>query len=262
MRKFDKGILSGAGVAALGILVGLVLEGGKLSQIVQPTAALIVMGGTAGAVLVQFPLPVVRAAFAQLREALAGRTGATAQLSEDLLRYASKARRRGLVSLDADLEEIEDPFCRKCLMLAVDGASASELHDVMELDLQKREEEEEQVSGVWEAAGGFAPTMGIIGAVLGLIQVMQKLDNINEVGKGIAVAFVATLYGVGSANLLFLPLAGKLRSSMRKRQQEREMVLEAVLLIVEGVSPRMLRERLQVHTGKPAPGPVAELVAR
>lgn len=262
MRTIDRSTLSGAGIAALGILLGLLFEGGKLSQILQPTAALIVFGGTLGAVLVQFPWPTVRSALTGLKEIFSEPGNAASDRTQDLLRYASKARRRGLISLDADLEDIDDSFRRKCFMMAVDGTPAREIHDVMDVDLQKREEEEEQIAKVWEAAGSFAPTMGILGAVLGLIQVMQRLDNISEVGKGIAVAFVATLYGVGSANLLFLPIAGKLRIRMRERQQEREMTLDAVLLIVEGVSPRALRERLNAYTGEAAPAPLAEVAAR
>jgi chemotaxis protein MotA len=122
-------------------------------------------------------------------------------LVQNLLRYALKARKEGLVSLDAELDKIHDPFLRESLMLAIDGVSASDLRKMMELQIDYRGEKDERVPKVFEAAGGFAPTIGIIGAVLGLIQVMQHLEDIQEVGKGIAVAFVATIYGVGSANL-------------------------------------------------------------
>ena len=242
--KIDLGTAGGVALALAGITLGLWLDGGNLAQVLQPTAALIVLGGTLGAVLVQFPAVDVRQALVRLKEALFERQVATTQLVESLLGYAMKARRKGLLALDADLESISDPFLKKSLMLAVDGVGLNELRVIMELDLDSREEREQRPARVFEAAGGFAPTIGIIGAVLGLIQVMKRLDNINAVWRGIAVAFVATLYGVGSANLLFLPLAGKLRARAREKQQVHEMMLEAVIGILEGDSPRTLREKL------------------
>jgi chemotaxis protein MotA len=161
-----------------------------------------------------------------------------------LVQYAQKARREGIVSLDAELAQIEDPFLKKSLTLAVDGTEPEELRKIMELELDNQAEYEEQVPQVFEAAGGFAPTIGIIGAVLGLIQVMQHLDKIDEVGRGIAVAFVATIYGVGSANLLYLPVAGKMKLRIREEQIAREMTLEGVASILEGMNPRMLETKL------------------
>jgi chemotaxis protein MotA len=129
-------------------------------------------------------------------------------------------------------------------MLAVDGTEPQELRKMMELELDNQAEHEEKIPQVFESAGGFSPTVGIIGAVLGLIQVMQHLDKIDEVGKGIAVAFVATIYGVGSANLFFLPTAGKLKIRIREEQILREMTLEGVVSILEGMNPRMLETKL------------------
>ncbi len=163
---------------------------------------------------------------------------------QQLVGYAQKARREGIVSLDSELEGIEDPFLRKSLMLAVDGTEPEELRKMMELELDNQAEYEEAVPQVFESAGGFAPTVGIIGAVLGLIQTMQHLDKIDEVGRGIAVAFVATIYGVGSANLLYLPIAGKMKSRIRDQQIMREMTLEGVASILEGMNPRMLETKL------------------
>ena len=168
-----------------------------------------------------------------------------------------------MVSLDGELKQIADPFFRRALMLAIDGIPPRDLRDIMELELARLEEQEEQSAKVLEAAGGYAPTVGILGAVLGLIQVMQRLDNINEVGRGIAVAFVATLYGVGLANLLFLPLAGKLRLRARDVQALREATLEGVLAMAEGASPRAMREKLGSHTAVRAhPAPLPQVVAR
>ena len=149
-----------------------------------------------------------------------------------------------MVSLDADLPGVRDPFLKKSLMLAVDGTEPQELRKVMQFEIESQAEREDNIPKVFESAGGFAPTIGIIGAVVGLIQVMQHLDNINEVGKGIAVAFVATVYGVGSANLFFLPSSGKLRLRIREEQIIREMTLEGVVSILEGMNPRMLETKL------------------
>src|SRR5271165_4445044 len=251
----DKSSLGGIVLAIGGILAGLLLEGGNLRQIVQPTAAMIVFGGTIGAVMLQFPLPVVILAVKRLGSVFVNSQQKPQQTIERLVQYAQKARREGIVSLDADLQAIEDPFLKKSLMLAVDGTEPQELRKIMELELDNQAEYEEQVPQVFESAGGFAPTIGIIGAVLGLIQVMQHLDKIDEVGRGIAVAFVATIYGVGSANLLYLPVAGKMKHRIREEQIAREMTLEGVASILEGMNPRMLEIKLLgflVDAGGPA----------
>jgi len=240
----DKSTFVGIILAIAGIVVGLLLEGGKLAQIIQPTAAMIVFGGTIGAVMVQFPLPVVWKAFRCFGHIFFRRRPDSAQKIADLVGYAMKARRQGLVSLDAELNEIDDPYLKKLLTLAVDGTEPHELRKLMELELDNKAERDDYIPRVFESAGGFAPTIGIIGAVLGLIQVMQHLDNMNEVGKGIAVAFVATIYGVGSANLLFLPAAGKLKIRMREEQLLQEMTLEGVVSILEGINPRTLETKL------------------
>lgn len=240
----DKSSLGGILLAVGGILAGLLIEGGNLRQILQPTAAMIVFGGTIGAVMLQFPLPVVLQAVRRLGSVFVSPKQHTEETIQRLLVYAQKARREGIVSLDSDLNQIEDPFLKKSLMLAVDGTEPQELRKIMELELDNQAEYEEQVPQVFESAGGFAPTIGIIGAVLGLIQVMQHLDKIDEVGRGIAVAFVATIYGVGSANLLYLPVAGKMKLRIREGQIMREMTLEGVASILEGINPRMLETKL------------------
>ena len=240
----DKATWGGVVLGVVGIVGGLLLEGGKLSQVLQPTAAMIVFGGTMGAVLIQFPLPVVGQAVRYLsRVFLQPKQDAIARVQE-LVKFANQARREGIVSLDNRLDDIRDPFLKKSLMLAVDGTEPQELRDMMELELNHQAEQEDRIAQVFESAGGFSPTIGIIGAVMGLIQVMQHLDKIDEVGRGIAVAFVATIYGVGAANLFFLPSAGKLRTRIREEQILREMILEGVVSILEGMNPRMLETRL------------------
>jgi len=242
----DKATWGGIVLAVGGIVGGLLMEGGNLSQIIQPTAAMIVFGGTFGAVLIQFPLPVVVNALKRLTQVFIEPTRDPTNMVQELVRYAHRARREGMVSLDASLQDVEDAFLKKALMLAVDGTEPRELRQMMEMELDNQAEHEERASQVFESAGGFAPTVGIIGAVLGLIQVMQHLDKIDGVGRGIAVAFVATIYGVGSANLFLflLPAAGKLRIRIREEQLIREMTLEGVISILEGINPRMLETKL------------------
>jgi chemotaxis protein MotA len=241
----DKSTLTGILLAVVGILAGLILEGGRLGQILQPTAAMIVIGGTIGAVMVQFPMPTVLRAGKSLSQVFVEKANGSDKLVKTLVDFAQKARKEGIVSLDVDLPSIQEGFLKKSLMLAVDGTEPEELRKMMEIDLDVVAEEEEKIAQVFEAAGGFAPTIGIIGAILGLIQVMQHLENIDEVGKGIAVAFVATIYGVGSANVFFLPAAGKLKIRHRKEQLLREMAVEGVVSILEGINPRMLETKLQ-----------------
>jgi chemotaxis protein MotA len=225
-------------------MAGLLMEGGNLGQILQPTAALIVFGGTMGAVLLQFPLTTVVAAFRRMVHVFAAPRKHNDQLIKLLVAFANKARRNGVVSLDADLQTIQDPFLKQSLMLAVDGTEPAELRKIMRVSLDSTTDSEERLPAVFESAGGFSPTIGILGAVLGLIQVMQHLDNIQEVGRGIAVAFVATIYGVGAANLLFLPFAGKMRIRIHDDHQRREMMLEGVVSILEGMNPRVLEIKL------------------
>lgn len=240
----DKSSFAGLLIALGGILLGLMLEGGKLAQVLQPTAAIIVFGGTIGAVMIQFPLRVVVAAFRRLGQVFFDNSRDPQTLIGEIVGYAHKARKEGIVSLDSELEAIQDPFLKKTLMLAIDGTEPQEIRKMMELELDNQAEHDDNIPRVFESAGGFSPTIGIIGAVLGLIQVMQHLDDIGEVGRGIAVAFVATIYGVGAANLFFLPVSGKIKIRMRQEQTRREMVLEGVISILEGMNPRMIETKL------------------
>jgi chemotaxis protein MotA len=240
----DKSSIAGVTLAIAGIVAGLLIEGGNLGQILQPTAAMIVFGGTMGAVLLQFPMSTVIAAFRSLGRVFSAPKKHNDQLIALLVSFANKARRSGVVSLDSDLQTVQDSFLRQSLSLAVDGTEPSELRRIMSVSLDCSTESEERLPAVFESAGGFSATIGILGAVLGLIQVMQHLDDIHEVGRGIAVAFVATIYGVGIANLFFLPFAGKMRIRIREEHQRREMMLEGVTSILEGMNPRMLEIKL------------------
>ena len=248
-------------VAVVGILAGMMIEGGNIAQITQPTAALIVIGGTMGAVLLQFPLKTFLAALQHLmRVFLHGGTDGEAVVKQ-LVTFANKARRSGIVSLDQDLASVEDPFLKQTLMLAIDGTEPSEVRKIMQMEIDNKSEIEEKIPQVFEAAGGYSPTVGIIGAVLGLIQVMQHLDNIDEVGRGIAVAFVATIYGVALANLICLPAAGKLKIRHNEELMIKAMMLEGVISIVEGMNPRMIETKLRTFLSESKATPVTSEAA-
>jgi chemotaxis protein MotA len=240
----DKSTITGLILALGGLMGGLLLEGGTFRQIMQPTAAMIVLGGTLGAVMISFPLDVVLASLKRIGTIFSGRIPNYRGTVDLLLHLADKARREGIVSLDKELADLPDPFLRRSLMLAVDGTEPQELRKMMELELELQMERDEEIPRVFESAGGYSPTVGIIGAVLGLIQVMQHLDNIEEVGRGIAVAFVATIYGVAFANLFCLPAAAKLKIRQRQESLLQEMMLEGVTSILEGLNPRMLEIKL------------------
>jgi chemotaxis protein MotA len=253
--KPDLATVAGIALAMAGILGGLILEKGQLSDIMQGTAALIVLGGTFGAVLVTTPLPVVVRAFKGLGKVFFEDSGSRTETIEALIGYAAKARKNGIVSLESEAAGIHDPFLRKALGLAVDGTDLQEMRKMMETDIMLAEQSVEAEAKVWEAAGGYAPTIGIIGAVMGLIQVMKHLEDIKEVGHGIAVAFVATVYGVGTANILFLPMANKLKARMRAASLTKEMTLEGVIGIVEGLNPTLIRLKLTSYDDQPKPKP-------
>ena len=248
----DFSTLAGIGVALSGIIGGLLLEKGNIQDVAQGTAAMIVLGGTLGAVLVTTPLPVFLRAVKGLRWAFMEQASSTAATIESLIQYATKARKNGIVSLESEVATIPDPFLRRAVSLAVDGTDLQELRKMMELDLSLSEHTSEAEAKVWEAAGGYAPTIGIIGAVMGLIQVMKHLEDIVAVGHGIAVAFVATVYGVGSANIFFLPVANKLKARMRDASLRKEMILEGVMGIVEGLNPTLIRMKLEAYNQEPA----------
>jgi len=240
----DLATLLGLAIAFLGILVGQAIEGGSVFQILQPTAAMIVFGGTLGATMIGFPLSVIKQAASDLMHVFKDDDIEPNAVIDEIIKFTNKARREGIISLEKDAANVKDDFFRKSIIMAVDGSEPKELRQTMEVELQYMEERGEHSPKVYEAAGGFAPTIGIIGAVLGLIQVMQHLDNIEEVGKGIAVAFVATIYGVASANIIFLPAAGKLKFKHRKKMIIKEMMLEGTLGILEGQNPRLIEGKL------------------
>lgn len=249
----DKGSALGIAVAVGGILGGLMIDGGNVGQIMQPTAAMIVFGGTLGAVMLQFPLELVMRSAREMKTVFLYSPPSLRALVDQIIGFANKARKEGVVSLDKELETVQEPFLKKALMLAVDGTQPAELRSIMEFEMAHETEQTLKMAQLFEAGGGYSPTIGIIGAVLGLIQVMQHLDQINEVGRGIAAAFVATIYGVALANIVLLPIGGKIRVRGREAEQSKELMLEGVIGILEGTNPRMLQNKLAAYLSEAPP---------
>ena len=231
--------------AALGfILLGNHLEGGHLSAIVQPTAALIVFGGTLGAVLVSFPMAACVQGLKATAKLFGDKAVDSQALLDQVVNYAQKARREGIIALEEDAQQIADPFFKKAILMVVDGVDSKTVNETLELELAMLDEQGEVPAKVYEAGGGYAPTIGIVGAVLGLIHVMSNLSDVAKVGEGIAVAFVATIYGVASANIFFLPAANKLKIKHHEEMVRREMIMHGVLAIQQGEKPKLIVDRL------------------
>ena len=253
--RVDFASVAGIPVAVGLILVGQAVEGGSVKSLLQLTAALIVFGGTFGAVLLSFSVSDVRRAGAAVRTVFLWDGEPPGRTVEMVMRYATLARTSGILSLEDALDEVTDPFLRKALGLAVDGGNPHAMREMLEIENERREEYDEVPAKVYEAAGGYSPTVGSLGAVLGLIQIMQNLSDPSKLGAGIAVAFVATVYGVGAANLIFLPMATKLKMKARHEAKRRELMLEGVLAIQEGLNPQMIREKLYGYAAQSAPSP-------
>jgi chemotaxis protein MotA len=251
-QRPDLASLGGLLVAIGGVLAGLILDGGKAQELAQKNAAIIVFGGTIGAVMLTNSMAVLGRAVRRIGSIFFERVQSPEAAIEEIIGYATLARKQGIVSLERQAAAAPDPFLRKALNLAVDGIDMGQIRSIMELELTIMEQDAEAEAKVFEAAGGYAPTVGIVGAVMGLMQVMKNLANIDEVGRGIASAFVATVYGLISANFFFLPAANKLRARTQAAIQIREVMLEGVLAIVEGLNPKLIRTRLEAYERKSA----------
>ncbi|WXL24490.1 flagellar motor protein [Ectopseudomonas mendocina] len=232
-------------LAFVAILGGNYLEGGHISALLNGPAALIVIGGTLGAALLQTPMSVFKRALS-----IIGWIFFTPHIDlpggiNRVVGWSMTARKEGLLGLEAVADSEADPYARKGLQLLVDGAEPEAIRSILEVDLYTQEGRDLQAAKVFECMGGYAPTIGIIGAVMGLIHVMGNLADPAMLGNGIAVAFVATIYGVGIANLLLLPVANKLKSVVQRQSRYREMLLEGILSIAEGENPRSIELKLQ-----------------
>lgn len=237
--------IAGLVMALTAIIGGQILEGGHIGSLLQITAFLIVIGGTLGAVMLQSSLAVFMGGLKLLKWVFFPPHTDPQHLIEEILGWSQIARKGGLLALESKLEELTDPFKHKGLQMLVDGAEPEKIREALEVEINTYEEHQRQAAKVWESAGGYAPTIGIIGAVMGLIHVMENLSDPSKLGGGIAVAFVATIYGVGSANLLFLPMANKLKALIGHQIVIREMLIEGLGSIANGENPRVIETKLQ-----------------
>lgn len=241
------GLLLGIG----GILVGNLLEGGSTGSLIQMTAALIVFGGTAGAVIVSNRTEDLKTALSYLRHVFAGsETKERGLVAKEIILSAQVARRESLLALEKQITKFRDPFMRTVYRFAIDGVDPEVLRRIFEEEISVNERRKMAAAKVWSDAGGFAPTIGIIGAVLGLISVMANISDTSALGQGIAVAFVATIYGVGSANLVFIPISNKLKTLIRFRSETEHMVLEGALAVVNGLNPYLIEQKMRAFTAE------------
>ena len=241
----DKLSIAGLIIGLVAIVGGQVLEGGHVSSLVQPTALLIVLGGTMGAVLLQNPFHVFKRGLLMSKWVWMPPIVEQKRTIDQILQWSQLSRREGLLVLENYLPGVNDDFTRKGLQLLVDGAEPERIRELLEVDVDTYEEELRQAAKVWESAGGYSPTIGILGAVMGLIHVMENLSDPTKLGPGIAVAFVATIYGVGLANLIYLPIAGKLKYYISRMVAAREMMIDGLVGIAIGDNPRIIESRLK-----------------
>lgn len=238
--------LLGPIVAFGAIIGGLFLEGGHLSSIIAPTGMLIVMGGAFGAIMVAYPLPDVIYSLKAIQTFMKNPTTNPDEICADILDLAQTARKESILALEKKRDSIKFEPLAKAIRLAVDGTDPNIIRDTMETEAHVVFEEAEVGVKFWEDMGAIAPTIGILGAVLGLIHVMENLDKPEMIGPGIAVAFCATLYGVGAANIFFIPMGKKIKRKAVIEGHSRLMVTIGVEGILSGLNPKVIEEKLSV----------------
>ncbi|GJL53212.1 MAG: flagellar motor protein [Nitrospirales bacterium] len=231
-------------IAAVSILGGQVLEGGHVSSIVQPTAALIVFGGTIGAVMINYPMSIFMKAMGSVGMVFGNISVDQKGIIAQIVELGNVSRKQGLLALEGQIKSIGDPLMAKGVQLVVDGTEPPKIREILEVEVGMFEEEYTLAGKVWESFGSYAPTVGILGAVMGLIHVMENLADPSSLGGGIAVAFVATIYGVGGANLVFLPFGGKIKLKAKEMIVGKLMVIEGLVSVAQGENPRMIEEKL------------------
>jgi len=241
----DKISLAGLAISLVAIIGGQYFEGGHVGSLVQPTALLIVLGGTLGAVLLQSPIHIFKRGVLMAKWVWVPPVIEQKRQIEQILTWSQLSRREGLLALENFIPAIKDEFARKGLQLLVDGADPERIRELLEVEINTFEDEWRQSAKIWEAAGGYSPTIGILGAVMGLIHVMENLSDPTKLGAGIAVAFVATIYGVGLANLVYLPIAAKLKYYVTRMVSAREMLIDGLVGIAVGDNPRIIEGRLK-----------------
>jgi chemotaxis protein MotA len=232
-------------LALIAIIVGAMLKGAGLMALVSSAAFMIVVVGTIAAICIQTPLPVMKHALKIFPWIMKPPPLQGDVLIKKMVDWSNVARKQGLLGLEPLLQREDDDFVRKALQLVVDGSEPDAIRGVMEVELDTREHADTTAAKVFEGMGIYSPTLGIIGAVLGLMAVMQNLADPSKLGHGIAAAFTATVYGIGFANLFFLPVAAKLKVTIQAQSQIREMIIEGMLSIAQGENPRSIEAKLQ-----------------
>ena len=240
----DRSALGGIGLAIAGILLGQVLEGGHVGSLIQTTAFIILISGTVGAVLLQAGATNFIAGLRLVSNVFILQVNDKQALAKRINAWSQIARNEGLLQLENHMNREVDPFIRKGLRLIIDGTPVLKLQEIISADLHFYEVQQRNAIKIWDAAGGYAPTIGILGAVLGLIHVMENLADPSKLGSGIAVAFVATIYGVAFANIIFLPIANRLKTQLQHELMRREELLTAWVSMANGDHPRIIEERL------------------
>jgi chemotaxis protein MotA len=235
-------------VLAIGaLLVGAVLKGAGLHSLLSSAAFMIVVVGTTASICLQTPMAVMKHALRIVPWVFRPPSVARAEMVKKMVEWSNTARKQGLLGLEPLIAQQTDEFVRKGLQLVVDGSEPEAIRNILEVDLHVREQTDTRAAKVFEGMGVYSPTLGIIGAVLGLMAVMQNLADPSKLGHGIAAAFVATIYGIGFANLLLLPMASKLKLVIQGQSEAREMIIEGMISIAHGDNPRSIESKLQSY---------------
>ena len=242
----DLASLIGSILGISAVVGGQLIEGGKVDQILQGTAAMIVFGGTFSAMLLSFPMQDIKKAFAMIPSVFQSVELDVRPTIDEIIRIATIARKEGVLAVEGQRETIQNPMFKKAIKYVIDGFEPNTVKEIIDTEIYLAFDEEETAGKVWEGAGGYSPTIGIIGAVLGLIHVMAMLNDPSKIGEGIAVAFVATVYGVGLANLILIPFGTKIKRKAHQRMMGKEVVKLGVIGIQEGLNPHFLQEKLEV----------------
>jgi len=246
-RGLDIAAVLGTGLALLSIVGGHLFEGGHMNQLIQPTAALIVFGGTCAGILVEFSWPQFMKAVKAGRDVVNPTKTDSRETLDKIIELSKLARRQGLVAIDREAQKIDNPFMQKALRMVADGIEPKALKAALDKQIHNLKKEEITSSKIYLAAGGYSPTIGVLGAVMGLIHVMGNISDPTKLGAGIAVAFVATLYGVGAANLFLLPMGGKLGAQLNHKMHHMEMIIEGACAIAASENPLIVEQRLAAY---------------
>lgn len=247
-RKLDSILLLGVTIASGAIIAGIAAAGIPAAYFFQPAGALIVVGGTIGVMLLTTPKPSLMNSLRRVAELLSAEDVDREPLIEEIISYSRISRRGGLLAMETEIGQIEEPFLRQSLQLALDVGSRAELLSVLENEIRMRERQGESDAKTLEVAGGFAPTIGIIGTVVGLVEVLRHFSNVQSVGVGIGTAFVSTIYGLMIANLVLLPVAHRIRARVADNFELQEMIAEGVLSLFDNLHPSLIRMRLRAYT--------------